>query len=600
LHRKIKVGTYQKFRVTLFALVIITLASWTCVLAQGTQSQTSDDRPETPKTGSITGRVVNESGQPLSNATVLVRAFGSAGPGNLTTTDAEGNFQVAGLDPLAYQVSAVVPAYIATPRDPDSTQATYFRVGDSVKVELVRGGVITGTVTTSPDEPVVAVRVFAYMLRDGRGQLPRYGIPFRVQSTDDRGVYRIYGLSPGTYIVSAGGNGNFTYFKAGEYESHAPTYAPSSTRDNAGEISARAGEETTNVDIRYRGDPGHVISGFANDPNNTATPGGFNIHLTSVLSGVSQWNKSAYQPPGSRGFAISGIAEGDYDITAQTYSPGGDVSISEPRRIKVRGADVTGIELTVKPLGSISGRVVLEESKVPECKGKRRPLFGETLVTPWHNEEVAAKDKPQFLWSLGTPVIPDTRGDFTLRNLARGQYRFNTRFFAKYWFLQSISLPPSITPGVKTAPANRPTDAARNWTTVKSGGGVSGLTITLAEGAASFHGQIKSAENQKLPARLFVYLVPAERENAEDVLRFFASLVSTDGRFALTNLPPGRYWAFNRAAGDNESNLQSKLRLPDQAEARAKLRREVEAAKIEIDLKPCQNVTNYSLLFTGQ
>lgn len=577
--------------------MIITLASWTCGLAQATQTPTSGDRPETPKRGSITGRVVNESGQPLANAAVYVRAFGSAGQGNATATDGEGNFQVGGLDPLAYQISAVVPAYIAPPRDPDSTQAPYYRVGDSVKLELIRGGVITGLVTTSAGEPVVAVRVFAYMLRDGNGQPPRYGGPFREQPTDDRGIYRIYGLAAGTYIVSAGGHRSFANFNVAEYESHAPTYAPSSTRDNAGEISVRAGEETTNVDIRYRGDPGHVISGFANDPNAIATPNGFNIRLTSMVNGVSQWNKSSFQPPGSRGFAISGIADGDYDVTAETFFPGGDVALSEPRRIKVRGADITGIELTTKPLGSITGRVALEESKAPECKGKRRPLFGETLVTPWHNEKNAAKDKPQFVWSLGTPTFPDTQGDFILRNLAPGQYRFNTRSFAKYWYLQSISLPSSIAPGVKTTPANRPTDAARHWTTIKSRERVSGLTITLAEGAASLHGQIKTAENQKLPARLFVYLVPAEREKAEDVLRFFVSLVSTDGSFALNNLPPGRYWAITKLAGENETNVLSKLRLPDEAEARAKLRQEVEAAKPEIELKPCQNVTNYSLPF---
>jgi len=586
--------SYQSVWISSFALVIITFASWTCGLAQATRTQTSDDRTETPKSGSITGRVVNESGQPLANAAVYVRAFGSTGQGNVTTSDGEGNFQVGGLDPLAYQVSAAVPAYTTPPRDPDSNQAPYYRVGDSVKLELIKGGVITGTVTSSAGEPVVSVRVFAYMVRDGNGQPPRYGGPFREQSTDDRGVYRIYGLTAGTYIVAAGGYRSFGNFNAAEYESHSPTYAPSSTRDNAGEIIVRTGEETTNVDIRYRGDAGHVISGFANDPNPTATPNGFNIRLTSVVNGISQWTNSSYQQPGSRGFAITGIADGDYDLTAETFFPGVGMAISEPRRIKVRGADVTGIELTTKLLGSISGRVALEESKVPECKGKRRPLFGETLVTPWHNEKDAPKDKPQFVWSLGTPTIPDKQGDFILSNLAPGQYRFNTRFFAKYWYLQSISLPASIATGVRPTAANRPTDAARNWTTMKSGERVSGLTITLAEGAASLNGQIKAAENQKLPARLFVYLVPAEREKAEDVLRFFASLVSVDGSFALNNLPPGRYWAIARPAGEN---VQSKLRLPDQAEARAKLLQEVEAAKTEIELKPCQNVTNYSLSF---
>ncbi|MCM3874727.1 MAG: carboxypeptidase-like regulatory domain-containing protein [Pyrinomonadaceae bacterium] len=585
------VSSDQHRWITFFALVIITVASWTLVLAQGTHPKTSDDPTETPKSGSITGRVLNESGQPLANAAVFVRAYGSLGQVNGTATDDEGNFRVGGLDPVAYQIWAGVPAYIVPPRDPDSTTpAPFNRVGDSVDLVLVRGGVITGTVTTSSGEPVVAVSVAAHMLRDGNGQPPRYGSTFRAQSTDDRGIYRIYGLASGTYIVAAGGQRSFTSFTADAYESHAPTYAPSSTRDNAAETIVRAGEETTSVDIRYRGEPGHVVSGFANDPNTAASPNGFNIRLTSV-HGDSQSTQLSYQPPGSRGFVVSGIADGDYLITAETFSPGGDMAISEPRRIKVRGADVTGVELVIRPLGSISGRVALEESKVPGCKGKRRPLFGETLVSAWHNENEAAKDQPQFLWSMGTPIIPDKQGDFLLRNLAPGQYRFNPRFFAKYWYLQSISLPSSAT-GVRTTPSNRPTDAARNWTRIKAGERVPGLTIILAEGAASLQGQIKTAENQKLPARLFVYLVPAEREQAEDVLRFFAALVSSDGSFALNNLPPGRYWANARPAGEN---VQSKLRLPDQVESRAKLRQEIEATKTEIELQPCQNVTNYAL-----
>lgn len=574
--------------------MIIIVATWTCGLAQTTQVNASDDRTDSPKSGSISGRVVNESGQTLANAAVFVRAYGSLGSSKATVTDGEGNFQLGGLDPVAYQIWAAVPAYTATPRDPDSTQPPYYRVGDSMKLELIRGGVITGTVTTSAGEPVVGVRVVAYMLRDGNGQSPRYGVPFREQTTDDRGVYRIYGLGSGTYIVSAGGPRPFAGFEVDVYESHAPTYAPSSSRGNAAETSVRAGEETTNVDIRYRGEPGHAISGFANEPS--GPPTGFTIRLTSVVNGVSQWSQSYYQQPGSQTFAISGIADGDYYITAERFSPGGDGAISEPRRIKIRGADVTGIELTTRPLGSISGRVALEESKVPECKDKRRPLFGETLVAPWHNEKEAAKDQPQFLWSLGGPTIPDKQGEFILRNLAPGEYRINPRFFAKYWYLQSISLPSSMATGVRTTPASRPNDAARNWTRIKSGERVSGLTITLAEGAASLQGQIKTSENQQRPPRLFVYLVPSEREKAEDVLRFFASLVSTDGSFALNNLPPGRYWAIARPAGEN---VQTNLRLPDQAEARAKLRQEVEAGKTEISLKPCQNVTNYSLPLTG-
>jgi hypothetical protein len=41
--------------------------------------------------------------------------------------------------------------------------------------------------------------------------------------------------------------------------------------------------------------------------------------------------------------------------------------------------------------------------------------------------------------------------------------------------------------------------------------------------------------------------------------------------------------------------LRTKLRLPDAAAQRAKLRAEAEAAKREIEFKPCQNVIDYQL-----
>ena len=564
-------------------------------VTSGTAQSQGDESQTTPATGAITGQVVTETGQPLAGAIVSVRAYGATGQERNTITDGEGKFQVGGLDPLSYIVSAFVSAYVATPRDPDSTQAPYYGVGDSVRLQLMKGGVITGTVTTSAGEPVVGVRVQAFLIRDSNGQPPRYGMPYRGRTTDDRGIYRIYGLSPGTYVVSAGGA--FSGFGASPYDTDTPTYAPSSARDNALEVNIPVSGEAANIDIRYRGEPGHMISGNAIDAAGASIPSGFSISLSLTSNGLSQMSNSSYQPPGSRGFSFYGIADGDYDVVAQMYSPGGEFALSEPRRVKVRGADITGVELTVKPLGSIAGHLELEESKVLECKGKRRPLFGETLITPWHDEKAATKDQPQFPWSFGSPAFPDKQGDFTLRNLAPGQYRFHTRPLAKYWYLQSISLRPSVSPAAKGGPTTRAVDAARNWIAVRSGDRVSGLVITLAEGAASLKGQIKVAEGQKLLPKVFVYLVPAEADKAEDVLRYFVSPVAVDGSFALNNLPPGRYLTIAKASGENESNLLSKLRLPDDIETRVKLRREAGLAKTETELKPCQNLTDYSLPF---
>src|SRR2546430_9042418 len=126
---------------------------------------------------------------------------------------------------------------------------------------------------------------------------------------------------------------------------------------------------------------------------------------------------------------------------------------------------------------------------------------------------------------------------------------------------------------------------------------LTGLTVTFAEGAGSVRGQIDAGEGKKLSGRVFVYLSPAEPEKAEDIVRYFVSLAAEDGSFNLTNLPPGRYWVTAAAAGESDSNMMSKLRLPDETELRAKLMHDAQAAKTELQFKPCQNVSDYHLLF---
>jgi hypothetical protein len=316
----------------------------------------------------------------------------------------------------------------------------------------------------------------------------------------------------------------------------------------------------------------------------------YSVTLTSTLDAGSQWNETTYQSPGMTGFSFAGVADGDYDLTAQSYLPNGGRSISESRRIKVRGADVTGIELVTKLLASISGRVMLEDSNAPECKGKRRAVVTETLVSAWHNDKGAAKDQPQFVWSLGGPAYPKENGEVALRNLASGQYQIITRLFAKYWYLRSISLS-----GPAGQQANRSTDVASNWMTVRSGEQLTGLTVTLTEGAASLQGQVKLNEGETLPGRLYVYLVPVEREKEQDVLRFFASPVSAAREIAVNHISPGRYWILAQPALEGPMPPLTRLRLPDEKETRTKLRHDAEQLKMEIEFKPCQNVTAYEL-----
>ena len=482
--------------------------------------------------------------------------------------------------PSLYSISAFLPAYVRQAHDPHNS-ASYHRIGDTVRITMTPGGVITGKVTNAEGEPVVGVRVRSALVRHVSGEAPRPGSHAAAEgTTDDRGVYRMFGLPAGTYVVSAGGVVLAEPFKLHPYDAHVPTYAPSSTRDTASEIAVRTGEEST-VDIRYRGEPGQVVSGTVKVP---AATGG-SVSLTPVGSLFP--SAYAFQSPGGRGFAFRGIADGDYEIVAQeipVQSTGGDVPTSEPRRITVKGADVTGLELVPRPLPSLSGRIVLDPAKVTACENKRRPLFAEMLVS-LQRPERDDQDRLPFLRMFSGPAPPDASGNFVVRNLMPGKYLLEPRFFGRYWYLHSISVP--ATPKI---------DAAANWTNVKFGDQLTNFTITLAEGAASIRGHVTTANASELPAGLAVYLVPAEREKFGDVLRYFVSSVEANGAFALNNLPPGRYHAVVQSL-DATTGTLFKLRLPEAAEARTKLRRATETYKTDVELKPCQDLTDQNVIF---
>ena len=527
-----------------------------------------------PATGVITGTIVNESGQPLAGASLFIRPVNSPTIARTSYSDIDGSFRVTGLEPALYIVSGNAPAYTTIPNE--TGVPNYYRIGDTVRLELIRGGAITGTVTNSLGEPIIAVRVRATLVRDHRGEIARISVN-QEQSTDDRGVYRIYGLRPGTYIVSAGGPGFTGSFNP--FDTDAPTYAPSSTRDNAAEVVVRSGDDS-NIDIRYRGEPGHVISGTIkfNGPN------GGSVVLQQA--GTTTPLATTFQSANSRGFAFNGIGDGEYELLAQEVMSNPAVmstmpvlAFSEPKRVTVKGADVTGVELVTKPLASISGKLLMEPSKAPECQGKRGPLLAETIV----RLQVAGNEetRPRM---FTTSASPDASGAFVLRNLMAGKYRLEPLFYARYWYVQSITTTTGTAKPQKI-------DAAANWTTLKSGDQLSNLTITLAQGGASIRGRVPAPESATVPPPTTVYLVPSEPDKAEEVLRYFVTDVGTDLTFAFNSVPPGRYLALV----DTQTTPLTKLRLPESAPTRTKLRRSAEANKNTLELKPCQNLADYQV-----
>src|ERR1043165_393330 len=306
-------------------ILLMVVLCCVCVSAQTAASSSPATPASTnePSVGSITGSVVNESGQPFAGVQIMVRQVNYAGSGRTSTTDSDGNFKINGLTSALYVVTASAPGYVLAPFDPDLPVPTH-RIGDNVRLELLRGGVITGSVTSATGEPLIAVAVGAGMGGGGKGRAAKIPLVFFMeQPTDDRGIYRLFGLLPGTYVVSAGGVGFSQRYQLNPYGSDSPTYAPSSTRDGASEITVHSGEES-NVDIRYRGEPGHSISGSAK----LTAASGATVTLSSATSGFTSFG-GAFLQAGNRTFEFTGLADGDYVLVAREVVPGTAPSPSE-------------------------------------------------------------------------------------------------------------------------------------------------------------------------------------------------------------------------------------------------------------------------------
>ncbi len=422
-------------------------------------SDAAKDQKES-KPGSIKGRVVGDDGQPMANIPVVatpigrgaMRRPGQGGQGAQSNTDDDGAFEFEGLAPASYAISASAPGYITPPPIEDEESQGVYRVGDAANITLVRGGVITGRVTNVAGEPLTGVNVNATRVGglDGEAdnQLVFQGFG-RNWRTDDRGVYRVYGLVPGAYIVQAGGSRGAGPNLLSPFSDDAPTYYPSSTRDAATPVSVRAGEEISGIDIRYRGDKGRVVSGrcvaktadgapFSPTQIVLSVAGSEAVVSTTMQMDAGPMNRGRMTRADSRGFAFYGVPDGEYEVIARRSGNGAESdAISAPRRVSVRGADVGGIELTLTPLASLIGRIVVDK-KAPLCQNPRASSLEEVLISAERDQAQIRETALASRLTANRPAAPGATGEFILRNLEAGRHRVITRLPDENWFVRAI------------------------------------------------------------------------------------------------------------------------------------------------------------------
>jgi protocatechuate 3,4-dioxygenase beta subunit len=442
-----------------------------------------------------------------------------------TRTDAEGRYRFDGVGPGRYQVYPHAPAHVGAERGdnwPPGSKLVNVLAGDEIEdvdFRLTPGGVVTGRVTDADGRPVVGEPVSVARVDTPGGERPPAPLNFRPQMTDDRGVYRVYGLPPGNYRVSVGqvgGPGGLTFGLRRHYRR---TFHPDTTEESEARlVEVTEGGEAENVDISV-GRPAKTYAARGRvvyAENGQPAPGASVSYGAVDASGrrISALFRAA--PADARGeFRFENLAPGRYAaMIAQAES--GSEAFGEPVPFEVTSGDVSGIEIRLRRSATVSGVVRVEG--VTDRAALAR-LYGQVRIFGFVETPPGGLTAPMsFL-----PAAVGADGSFSLSGVRPGKLRINVDARGEGLSVARVEL--------GGAPA---TDGIQ----VAEGAQVSGVRVILVRGAATVRGQVTTT-NLSLPpdARLFAF---ARRQGGDSPLTRNAQ-VDARGRFQFERLPAGTY-----------------------------------------------------------
>ena len=176
-------------------------------LAGAALGQTPDAKSKA--TGSVSGRVTIGD-KPAPGIVVVAGGMNQSTVTAQATSDADGHYRIGGLVAGQIAITPAAPLYVL-PSSPmtGSSKVVTLSSGeavDGIDFKLTRGGVITGRVVDADGRPLIEERINLLPIDENgalsRQQFSRYN--YQMYQTDDRGVYRLYGVPAGRYKVSAG------------------------------------------------------------------------------------------------------------------------------------------------------------------------------------------------------------------------------------------------------------------------------------------------------------------------------------------------------------------------------------------------------------
>lgn len=443
---------------------------------------------------SVSGTVTNSvTGEPILRAHVTVHCTARQEQAYGALTNAKGEFTVGRLPPGSCRASAERVGFVALTNT--NSSFTSGAATEGIKLTLTPTGAITGRVLDSAGEPAQGVYVTAEESS---------------ATTDDKGQFRLGGLSPGKYRVRATRQAMpfpQEISSDGSTEVHeSPTWYPDSlSAKTAQRVEVSAGAEVGGVDIRLVRTPLVMVSGKV-----TGLPPGAKNVMVNTLRGQS----ASVKPDGT--FTIWRLDPGKYSLVAESYS-GKTPLMSAPVEIEVAGANLEHLELRIIPPFDLAGQMRFED------EGARQPASPRATAGQPAPQIPPPAPRMVRLRTLDyptgqEPLAPIGADDsFTLEKVQPGRYRVSISWGTAY---------------VKSVRAGE-TESLRDILDVRNGP-AGPLTVTVSANFCELSGMVSDSKGPVADAE--VSLVPAEDPSNSRVAR-----ADSAGVYRFTRLPPGKY-----------------------------------------------------------
>ena len=515
-------------------------------------------------TGRLSGRVLaGDNGRPIKRARVVISAAEVPG-GRGTLTDDTGAFDFTDLPAGRYTINASKSGYIQLSygqrRPLQAGTPLQLLDGQQLKgvdFALPRGGVISGRVSDETGDMMagVQVQVMRYQYQQGDRRL----VPAGQAQSDDRGAYRVWGLNPGDYYVSAtarneglgnrggippaaiqaiqdavagrgapggrGGRGGGISALAGlaptddqEQLMYAPTYYPGVGSPNeARAITVGVSQEVTDIDFALQLVRTARVTGHVENPDGSWTAQG-NVQLAPQGNTRNGGFANNYggRVGGDGQFSIANVPPGLYTLRARNNDRDAPLSTSQP--LSVGGGDLGDVVVILQNGGSLVGSLVFEpgSTSVPGDLTQIRI----TAPSTESDDNIGPAPNPR--------VSKD--GTFTIDGVSVGQHllRVNGGGGLRGWNLKTV-----------TVDGRDVTDTPMD---IRSGQRISNIVMTMSDKVNEINGTVTNAQGTPLTE----YTVLAFSTNSA-VWRAQARQIATarpdqTGMFKIRNLPAGEYY----------------------------------------------------------